>query len=141
MNADEIMRALKSNAEVNPHAAVMMMAADLIETLQAELANLQKELAALAIESVKRDIGLAKLEAEVMQLWEAQRWIPVDEKSDDLPHDDGGQREVMCYFADGVMESLNIYRIRDWNERRRKIGANDLITHFMPLPAAPEEGE
>ena len=31
MNADEIMRALKSNAEVNPHAAVMMMAADLIE--------------------------------------------------------------------------------------------------------------
>ncbi len=38
MNADEIMRALKSNAEVNPHAAVMMMAADLIENLQARLA-------------------------------------------------------------------------------------------------------
>jgi hypothetical protein len=41
MNADEIMRALKSNAEVNPHAAVMMMAADLIETLQAQLAASQ----------------------------------------------------------------------------------------------------
>lgn len=37
MNADEIVRALKSNAEVNHHAAVMMMAADLIEHLQAQL--------------------------------------------------------------------------------------------------------
>ena len=43
MNADEIMRALKSNAEVNHHAAVMMMmAADLIETLQAQLAASQR---------------------------------------------------------------------------------------------------
>lgn len=42
MNADEIMRALKSNAEVNPHAAVMMMAADLIETLQAQLTASQR---------------------------------------------------------------------------------------------------
>ena len=37
MNADEVVRALKCNAEVNHHAAVMMMAADLIESLQAEL--------------------------------------------------------------------------------------------------------
>ena len=38
MNAKEIVRALKSNAEVNPHAAVMTMAADMIENLQARLA-------------------------------------------------------------------------------------------------------
>ncbi len=52
MNADEIVRALKSNAEVNHHAAVMMMAADLIETLQAQLAASQRRERA-AVEDLK----------------------------------------------------------------------------------------
>ena len=52
MNADEIMRALKSNAEVNHHAAVMMMAADLIESLQAQLAASQRRERA-AVEDMK----------------------------------------------------------------------------------------
>ena len=38
MNTDETVRALRSNAEVNAHAAAMLMAADLIESLQAQLA-------------------------------------------------------------------------------------------------------
>ena len=44
MNADKIMRALKSNAEVNHHSAVMMMAADLIESLTAQLAEKDAEI-------------------------------------------------------------------------------------------------
>ena len=42
-----------------------------------ELKRLQKEVASLAIESVKRDIGLAKLEAEVMAAMAAKQgeWI------------------------------------------------------------------
>ena len=41
MNADEIVRVLRSNAEVNAHAAAMLMAADLIESLQAQLAEIE----------------------------------------------------------------------------------------------------
>ena len=37
MKADELMRALRSNAEVNTHAAAMIMAADCIEEQQAQL--------------------------------------------------------------------------------------------------------
>ena len=48
--------------------------------LKAENEQLQKEVASLAIESIEREKTLAKLEAEVMQLWEAQRWIPVEER-------------------------------------------------------------
>jgi hypothetical protein len=62
--------------------------------LQEKVKALQKELAALACESVKRDIALAKLEAEVMAAIEAQnaqRWIPVAEGVPDI-----GQEVWIC---------------------------------------------
>jgi hypothetical protein len=80
MNAKEVIRTLKSNAGVNNHAAIMLMAADLIESLQAQLTErddrikwLQRELTSLAIESIDRVRELAKLEAEVIAMREAQR--------------------------------------------------------------------
>lgn len=39
MKADELMRALRSNAEVNTHAAAMIMAADCIEEQQEQAAT------------------------------------------------------------------------------------------------------
>ena len=45
MNTSEIVRVLRSNAEVNTHAAIMLAAADEINRLQAELDKLNKRIA------------------------------------------------------------------------------------------------
>ena len=78
MTPDEIVNALKLCAgdrccdgcieeqSVRHWQIVMRESADLIESLQAQLAALQKEVASLAIESIEREKTLARLEAEVM---------------------------------------------------------------------------
>ena len=70
------------------------------------------------------------------------RWIPVDEDSDELPYDDGSQQDVLCYFADGEIQTFNLYEIREWNKSRRDTGKNgDVATHYMPLPKGAEDKE
>ncbi len=69
MNAEEIikeLRLLSENDEWAFAADITDEAADLIESLQAQLAAIQKEVASLAIESIEREKTLARLEAEVM---------------------------------------------------------------------------
>ena len=70
------------------------------------------------------------------------KWIPVDEDSDELPYDDGSQQDVLCYFADGEIQTFNLYEIREWNKSRRDTGKNgDVATHYMPLPKGAEDKE
>lgn len=70
------------------------------------------------------------------------RWMPVDEDSDELPYDDGSQQDVLCYFADGEIQTFNLYEIREWNKSRRDTGKNgDVATHYMPLPKGAEDKE
>ena len=54
MDANEMVRILRSNADVNPHAAAMTMAADLIESLQAKLAA-EKRMVDAAVRDMRRD--------------------------------------------------------------------------------------
>ena len=95
--------------------------------------RLRKEVTALAIESIERGKTLARLEAEVMQLLEAQRWIPVTER---LPE----TTTVLGCNKYGVVEPV-LYMS---NAKRWVVMPNARVridvTHWMPLPAAPEEG-
>lgn len=120
-----------------------------------ELKRLQKEVAALAIESIEREKTLAKLEAEVMQPWEAQRWIPVDERLPEqsgaywvnLHQEDEDSEEVadFCvmawYWPNKLLfapQEVGWILLNEWHEFSDKMRQH--ITHWMQLPAAPEEG-
>ena len=126
MNADEVVRALKSNAEVNHHAAVMMMAADLIETLQAQLAERDKE---------------------IKRLREAQRWR--DAETEPPKCEDGAETGPILYRmkTTGTIEVGYYGRKGRWRDsyfrhmRNASDGVDaDDVSDWMPLPAAPEEG-
>ena len=154
---------------------VGMDAADIIERLTAENADLGKE-----IEWKNMVISLAqkeqvKAEAERDALREKQRWIPVTER---LPKPEidvlivcnrNGYRFVTpAIYEDGKM--LTQDSVWNWNEiytyglyseeaddyyipegwwENRQFNPDDVynnpvdcaVTHWMPLPEAPEEGE
>ena len=93
-----------------------------------EIERLRKEVASLAIESIEREKTLAKLEAEVMQLWEAQRWTRVSER---VPDKDD---TVEAYNP--VFGAFDAYYLDGWFTRGHKIR----VTHWR-VPAAPEEVE
>jgi hypothetical protein len=100
--------------------------------LQEKVKALQKELAALACESVKRDIALAKLEAEVMAAIEAQnaqRWIPVTER---LPERND---KILAYTPQkpGYAELIEVSR-----GFMAQLGHRTSITHWQPLPQPPK---
>ena len=145
MNADEVVRideAVKalhrlSELLVTPDSRVCCEAADLIETLQAELAALQKEVASLAIESIEREKTLAKLEAEVMRLWEAQRWTDTEYDTPDI-----GQA-VLLYMPDKETDNIRAGEYMGEGDYRigNKLYRGMEIDAWLPLPAAPEEGK
>ena len=117
---------------------VCLDAADLIEHLTAENADLRKELEwkDMVIDLAQRE--QAKAEAERDALREKQRWIPVTER---LPERDV---QVLGWYKDNPFSQ---YRpeVVAWNGNgwvfvyAHRYVTN--VTHWMPLPEAPEEGE
>ena len=60
-------------------------------------------------------------------------WIKV---SDYLPEE---ETEILCYFADGKIETFTSTSVLDWNKRRVQRREIDVATHWMPFPSAPKE--
>lgn len=112
-------------------------AAELIERLTAENADLRKE-----IEWKDMVIALAQrkqteAEAERAALREKQRWIPVTER---LPERDV---QVLGWYKDNPFSQYR-HEVVAWNGNgwvfvyAHRYVTN--VTHWMPLPDAPEEG-
>ena len=125
-------------------AEVMGGAADLLEWLSGASADLRKE-----IEWKDKVIALAKrkqakAEAERDALREKQRWIPVTERMPNtIPCNAGTEySEAVIVWTTGNKAMIAVWDGIDficptdfweaWGEE---------ITHWMPLPEAPEEGE
>lgn len=125
-------------------AEVMGGAADLLEWLSGASADLRKE-----IEWKDKVIALAqrkqaKAEAERDTLREKQRWIPVTERMPNtIPCNAGTEySEAVIVWTTGNKAMIAVWDGIDficptdfweaWGEE---------ITHWMPLPGAPEEGE
>ena len=113
-------------------------AADLIERLTAENADLRKEIEwkDMVISLAQRK--QAEAEAERDALREKQRWIPVTER---LPERDV---QVLGWYKDNPFSQ---YRpeVVAWNGNgwvfvyAHRYVTN--VTHWMPLPKAPEDGD
>ena len=124
-------------------------AADLIERLTAENVVLPDGEAS-AIESLRKEIEWkdmvislaqrkqAEAEAERDALREKQRWIPVTER---LPERDV---QVLGWYKDNPFSQYR-HEVVAWNGNgwvfvyAHRYVTN--VTHWMPLPGAPEEGE
>ena len=118
--------------------AILRAAADLIERLTAENADLRKELEWKDMVIALAQRKQAEAEAERDALWEKQRWIPVTER---LPERDV---QVLGWYKDNPFSQ---YRpeVVAWNGNgwvfvyAHRYVTN--VTHWMPLPKAPEEGD
>lgn len=125
-------------------AEVMGGAADLLEWLSGASADLRKE-----IEWKDKVIALAQrkqaeAEAERDALREKQRWLPVTERMPNtIPCNAGTEySEAVIVWTTGNKAMIAVWDGIDficptdfweaWGEE---------ITHWMPLPGAPEEGE
>ena len=116
---------------------VGMDAADLLERLIAENADLRKEIEWKDMVIARAQREQAKAEAERDALREKQRWIPVTER---FPERDV---QVLGWYKDNPFSQ---YRpeVVSWNGNgwvfvyAHRYVTN--VTHWMPLPAAPEEG-
>ena len=112
-------------------------AADLIERLTAENADLRKEIEWKDMVVALAQRKQAEAEAERDALREKQRWIPVTER---LPERDV---QVLGWYKDNPFSQ---YRpeVVAWNGNgwvfvyAHRYVTN--VTHWMPLPKAPEEG-
>ena len=112
-------------------------AADLIERLTAESADLRKEIEWKGMVIALAQKEQAKAEAERDALREKQRWIPVTER---LPERDV---QVLGWYKDNPFSQ---YRpeVVAWNGNgwvfvyAHRYVTN--VTHWMPLPKAPEDG-
>ena len=113
-------------------------AADLIERLTAESADLRKEIEWKGMVIALAQKEQAKAEAERDALREKQRWIPVTER---LPERDV---QVLGWYKDNPFSQ---YRpeVVAWNGNgwvfvyAHRYVTN--VTHWMPLPKAPEDGD
>ena len=113
-------------------------AADLIERLTADVADLRKKLEWKDMVIALAQRKQAEAEAERDALREKQRWIPVTER---LPERDV---QVLGWYKDNPFSQ---YRpeVVAWNGNgwvfvyAHRYVTN--VTHWMPLPEAPEEGE
>ena len=111
-------------------------AADLIERLTAENADLRKEIEWKDMVIALAQRKQAEAEAERDALWEKQRWIPVTER---LPERDV---QVLGWYKDNPFSQ---YRpeVVAWNGNgwvfvyAHRYVTN--VTHWMPLPKAPED--
>ena len=85
-------------------------------------------------EIAKRDQTINQLRQKEEALKAEREWIPVDER---LPEDSSevvvkvhaGGSDIACYMNGG------------WKETYYKDPYDDAITHWMPLPKAPNKGE
>ena len=115
--------------------AILRAAADLIERLTAEVADLRKELEWKDMVIALAQRKQAEAEAERDALREKQRWIPVTER---LPERDV---QVLGWYKDNPFSQ---YRpeVVAWNGNgwvfvyAHRYVTN--VTHWMPLPEAPE---
>ena len=113
-------------------------AADLIERLTAENADLRKEIEWKDMVIALAQKEQAKAEAERDALLEKQRWVPVTER---LPERDV---QVLGWYKDNPFSQ---YRpeVVAWNGNgwvfvyAHRYVTN--VTHWMPLPKAPEDGD
>ena len=113
-------------------------AADLIERLTAENADLRKEIEWKDMVIALAQRKQAEAEEERDALREKQRWIPVTER---LPERDV---QVLGWYKDNPFSQ---YRpeVVAWNGNgwvfvyAHRYVTN--VTHWMPLPKAPEEGD
>ena len=113
-------------------------AADLIERLTAENADLRKEIEWKDMVVALAQRKQAEAEAERDALREKQRWIPVTER---LPERDV---QVLGWYKDNPFSQ---YRpeVVAWNGNgwvfvyAHRYVTN--VTHWMPLPKAPEDGD
>lgn len=155
MTTDEIVRALRCCAfgcqceecpfrgEADCIDALNVRAAKAIEQLTTENADLRKEL-----EWKGMVIALAKkkqteAEAERDALREKQRWIPVTERMPETIPCNAGTKysEAVIVWTNGNKAMIAVWDGIDW------ICPTDFweawgeeITHWMPMPGAPEEG-
>lgn len=113
-------------------------AADLIERLTAENADLRKEIEWKDMVIALAQKEQAKAEAERDALREKQRWIPVTERFPEL------EVPVLVLDRRGNMIVRTLRRLVSDKEavfRPDGLAPRKNITHWMPLPEAPEEGE
>ena len=188
MTMDEIVRALRELEADNQCSCIcdecdeddcltplFRSAADLIEQLVAENADLRKELEwkGMVIALAQRKQAEAEVERDALR--DKQRWIPVTER---LPKPEidvlvvcnrNGYRFVTpAIYEDGKMltqdstwnwneiytyglysEEADDYYIPEGWWENRQFNPDDVynnpvdcaVTHWMPLPEAPEEGE
>lgn len=106
-------------------------AANLIERLRAENADLYKEIEWKDMVIALAQRKQAEAEAERDALREKQRWIPVSEK---LPEYDMPQLALTA--GDEVL--IANYAYGEWFDTW---GQDVDVAHWMPLPEAAEEGE
>ena len=113
-------------------------ASDLIERLSAENADLRKEIEWKDMVIALAQKEHAKAEAEKDALREKQRWIPVTER---LPERDV---QVLGWYKDNPFSQYR-HEVVAWNGNgwvfvyAHRYVTN--VTHWMPLPKAPEDGD
>ena len=92
---------------------------------------------------------IERLTAENAALREKHRWIPVTER---MPERNGKYivscDDSMCSYGEGIWYSSGVVVAAEyydgewtWNEGGTEYSLEDIVTHWMPLPEAPEEGE
>ena len=117
---------------------VCLDAADLLERLTAENADLRKEIEWKDMVIALAQRKQAEAEAERDALREKQRWIPVTER---LPERDV---QVLGWYKDNPFSQYR-HEVVAWNGNgwvfvyAHRYVTN--VTHWMPLPGAPEEGD
>lgn len=113
-------------------------AADLIERLTAENADLRKEIEwkDMVIALAQREQAKAEAERDTLRE-KVPRWISVEDR-----HPKTGTRVLATdgvFVGEAYRTSADTWRRYDGIAMRDCIGS--VVTHWMPLPGAPEEGE
>ena len=78
---------------------------------------------------------LMKQAADAIEELNKPKWIPVTER---LP--EAGER-VLCYCRANIYEVMKMRTDGDWVYDTNHIYMRSFVTHWMPLPQPPKEGE
>lgn len=70
-----------------------------------------------------------------MTEWRKNRWIPVTER---LPEHSGN---YLVYSIGGKWKQLSTIEIAFWNDKNFIVQSFFAVTHWMPLPEPPKDGE
>lgn len=113
-------------------------AADIIERLTAENADLRKEIEwkDMVIALAQREQAEAEAERDALRE-KVPQWISVEDR-----HPKPGTRVLATdgvFVGEAYRTSADTWRRYDGIAMRDCIGS--VVTHWMPLPEAPEEGE